>query len=70
MLNTKDYLNKFDSTTQNCIVLGYSELSKGYRVYNIEIWIVDESIHAKFDDKSEPEKLKLVKKFADLKITY
>lgn len=36
ILNTKDNLNKFYSKAQKCIKLGYSEHSKGYRVYNTE----------------------------------
>ena len=34
ILNTKEHLNKFNSKAQKCILLGYSERSKGYRVYN------------------------------------
>ena len=41
LLNTKDYLNKFDSKAQKCLMLGYSERSKGYRVYNTETRIVE-----------------------------
>src|SRR3954471_22598295 len=36
ILNTKYHLNKFDSKAQKCFLLGYSERSKGYRVYNTE----------------------------------
>ena len=50
-------------------MLGYSERSKGYRVYNTETKIVEESIHVRFDDKLDPEKSKLVENFADLEIT-
>ena len=45
ILNTKDHLKKFDSKAQKGIMLGYSERSKGYRVYNTETKIVEESIH-------------------------
>lgn len=58
MLNTKYNLNKFDSKTQKCIMLEYSKFSKGYRVYKIEIKIVEESIHVKFDDKLYSDKSK------------
>ena len=34
ILSTKENLNKFDFKAQKCIMLGYSEHSKGYRVYN------------------------------------
>ena len=48
ILNTKDHLNKFDSKAQK---YGYSERSKGYRLYNAETLIVEESIKVRFDDK-------------------
>ena len=70
MLNTKENLGKFDSKAQKCLLLGYSERSKGYRIYNTETRIVEESIHVRFDDKLDPEKSKLVEKLADLKITF
>ena len=37
ILSTKDHLNKFESKAQKCIMLGYSERSRDYRVYNTEI---------------------------------
>ena len=49
-------------------MLGYSECSKGYKIFNIKTRIVKESIHVRFNDKLDPEKSKLVEKFADLKI--
>jgi hypothetical protein len=51
-------------------MLECSERSKGYRVYNTETQIVEESIHVRFDDKLESEKSKLVDQFAYLEITY
>src|ERR1044072_9262210 len=69
VLNTKDKLGKFDSKAQTCILLGYSERSKGYRIYNKDSQIVEESIHVRFDDKLDSDKSKLVEKFADLEIT-
>ena len=69
ILNTKEHLNKFDSKAQKGIMLGYSERSKGYKVYNTETKIVEESIHVRFDDKLDLEKSKLVENFADLEIT-
>ena len=50
-------------------MLGYSERSKGYRVYNTETQIMEEPIHVRFDDKLDSKKSKLVEKFADLEIT-
>lgn len=38
--NTKDNLNKVDSKAKKCIMLGFSECSKGYKVYNTETSIV------------------------------
>lgn len=68
MLNTKDNLNKFDSKAQKCFMLGYSERSKGYRVYNAETQCVEESIHVKFDDKLGNKKTKLFKNLADIDV--
>ena len=34
ILNTKEHLNKFDSKAHKCIMLGYSECSRGHIVYN------------------------------------
>lgn len=46
ILNTKENLNKFDYKAQKCIMLGYFERFKGYKVYNTETQIIEESIHA------------------------
>src|SRR5580765_6578522 len=70
VLNTKEHLGKFDSMAQKCILLGYSERSKGYKIYNKETLIVEETIHVRFDDKLDSDKSKLVEKFADLEITF
>ena len=58
ILNTKNYLNKFDSKAQKCIMLGYSGRSRGYKVYNTETQIVEESISVRFDDKLDSQKSK------------
>ena len=39
-------------------------------MYNTETRIVEESIHVRFNDRLDPEKSKLVEKFADLEISY
>lgn len=51
-------------------MLGYSERSKGYKVYNTATRIIEESIHVKYGDKLDSEKSKYVEKFADLEIIY
>src|SRR4051812_45815299 len=67
-MNTKDYLGKFDSKAQKYFLLGYSECSKGYRVYNTETLIGEESINIRFDDKLGLEKPKQFENFADFDI--
>lgn len=56
--------------SQKCIMLGYFEHLKGYKVYNTKTRIISESIHVKFDDKLDLDKSKLVEKFAYMKISY
>ena len=68
MLNTTKNLNKFDSKAQKCITLGYSERSKGYKVYNTRAFIVEEFIHVRFYDKLDSKKSKIFENFADLEI--
>lgn len=64
--NTKDHLNKFDSKARKCFMLGYSECSKGYRVYNTETKVMEESIDIKFDDKLGHQNQKLAENFANI----
>ena len=66
MLNTKEHMNKFDSKAHKCIMLGYSECSRGYRVYSIETHILEESISARFDDNKHKEQLCTVKLYSVL----
>lgn len=68
ILNTMDNLNKFDFKAQKCFMLGYSELSKGYIVYNVETQIVEESINVRFDDKLGNQKPKHAETSADLEV--
>lgn len=51
MTNTKEHFVKFYSKSQKCILLRHFKLSRVYMVYNNEILVVEESIHAMFDDK-------------------
>ena len=49
--NGKDNLRKFDAKSDEGIVIGYSSQSKAYRVFNKRTLVVEESIHAVFDNK-------------------
>ena len=51
-------------------MLGYSECSRGYRVYNTETQIVKESISVRFDDKLDPQKSKQNESFADIEVEF
>ncbi|GJX16354.1 retrovirus-related pol polyprotein from transposon TNT 1-94 [Tanacetum coccineum] len=55
ILNTKDYLTKFDPKSTEGIFLGYSPNSKAYVVLNRETMRVEESLNVKFDE-SPPHK--------------
>ncbi|KAJ9556551.1 hypothetical protein OSB04_011165 [Centaurea solstitialis] len=50
ILNNKDNLGKFDSKSDDGIFLGYSSISKTYRVFNKRRQIIEETIHVKFDE--------------------
>jgi len=50
ILNTKEQIGKFDSKADKGIFLGYSDTSRGYRVYNSRTLVVEESIHVRFND--------------------
>jgi len=49
--NGKDNLRKFDAKSDEGIFIGYSSQSKAYRVFNKRTLVVEESIHAVFDNK-------------------
>ena len=48
--NGKKNLDKFDAISDEGIFVGYSSVSKAYRVYNKYTKVIDESIHVVFDD--------------------
>ena len=48
--NVKENLGKFDSKADEAIFLGYSFMSKAYRVFNRRTLNVEESIHVVFDE--------------------
>nr|GEV92697.1 retrovirus-related Pol polyprotein from transposon TNT 1-94 [Tanacetum cinerariifolium] len=56
ILNTKDYLTKFDPKSYECIFLGYSQNSKAYNILNKHTRKVKESLNVKFDETPLPSK--------------
>ena len=48
ILNTKDNLSKFDPKSDPGIFLGYSSVSKTYRVYYKKTQSIEETIHITF----------------------
>ncbi|KAJ9536026.1 LOW QUALITY PROTEIN: hypothetical protein OSB04_un000809 [Centaurea solstitialis] len=50
ILNNKDNLGKFDSRSDDGIFLGYSSVSKTYRVFNKRRQTIEEMIHVRFDE--------------------
>ncbi|KAJ9542139.1 LOW QUALITY PROTEIN: hypothetical protein OSB04_028645 [Centaurea solstitialis] len=50
ILNNEDNLGKFDSKSDDGIFLGYSSISKTYRVFNKRRQTIEETIHVKFDE--------------------
>ena len=63
ILNTKDKLSKFDPKSDPRIFLGYSFVSKAYRVFNKKTQAMEETIHITFLEKKND----LNQKVADLK---
>ncbi|GKC60674.1 putative ribonuclease H-like domain-containing protein, partial [Tanacetum coccineum] len=52
ILNTLDYLGKFDGKSDERFFVGYSLNSKAFRVYNIRTRKVEENLHIRFlEDK-------------------
>ena len=56
ILNTKDYLTKFDPKSYEGVFLGYSQTSKAYIVLNKETLRVEESLNITFDESPPPSK--------------
>ncbi|KAI3718218.1 hypothetical protein L6452_19080 [Arctium lappa] len=50
ILNNRDQLGKFDPKADDGIYLGYSSISKAYRVFNKRRQSVEETIHVTFDE--------------------
>ena len=51
--NGKETLGKFDAKSDEGIFLGYSSISKAYRVFNKRLEKVEESIHVIFDETNK-----------------
>ncbi|GJY37204.1 retrovirus-related pol polyprotein from transposon TNT 1-94 [Tanacetum coccineum] len=56
ILNTKDYLIKFDPKSYEGIFLGYSQNSKAYIILNKHTRKVEESLNVTFDETPPPSK--------------
>ena len=57
--NDKDNLNKFDAKVHEGIFLGYSSISKTYRILNRRSLVVEELIYVVFDESSSHKSKKL-----------
>ncbi|GJX58290.1 retrovirus-related pol polyprotein from transposon TNT 1-94 [Tanacetum coccineum] len=60
ILNTKDYLTKFDPKSTEGIFLGYSPNSKTYVILNKETMRVEESLNVRFNESPPPKSSPLV----------
>nr|GEV32909.1 retrovirus-related Pol polyprotein from transposon TNT 1-94 [Tanacetum cinerariifolium] len=56
ILNTKDYLTKFDSKSYEGVFLGYSQNSKAYIILNKHSKKIKESLNVTFDETPPPSK--------------
>ncbi|GKC36174.1 hypothetical protein Tco_1048558 [Tanacetum coccineum] len=56
ILNTKDYLTKFDPKSYECVFLGYSQNSKAYIILNKHTRKIEESLNVTFDETPPPSK--------------
>nr|GEZ12048.1 retrovirus-related Pol polyprotein from transposon TNT 1-94 [Tanacetum cinerariifolium] len=57
ILNTKDYLTKFDPNSYEGIFLGYSQNSKAYIILNKHTMKIKESLNMTFDETPSPSKI-------------
>ncbi|GJV45902.1 retrovirus-related pol polyprotein from transposon TNT 1-94 [Tanacetum coccineum] len=57
ILNSKDYLTKFDPKSHEGVFLGYSQNSKAYIVLNKHTMKVEESLNVTLDESPPPTKL-------------
>ncbi|GJS78481.1 retrovirus-related pol polyprotein from transposon TNT 1-94 [Tanacetum coccineum] len=56
ILNTKDYLTKFDSKSYEGVFLGYSQNSKAYIILKKNTMKIEESLNVTFDEIPPPSK--------------
>ncbi|GJU75709.1 retrovirus-related pol polyprotein from transposon TNT 1-94 [Tanacetum coccineum] len=56
ILNTKDYLTKFNPKSYESVFLGYSQNSKAYIILNKQTMKVEESLNVTFDETPPPPK--------------
>ncbi|GJW94724.1 retrovirus-related pol polyprotein from transposon TNT 1-94, partial [Tanacetum coccineum] len=56
ILNTKDYLTKFDPKSYEGVFLGYSQNSKAYIILNKHTRKIEESLNVTFDETPPPSK--------------
>src|SRR5437667_3241821 len=79
ILNSKDYLTKFDPKSDEGVFLGYSTNSKAYRIFNLRSLLVEESLNVSFDESLAPPKYidlaeydenieKVIRSFEELKV--
>nr|GEY06815.1 retrovirus-related Pol polyprotein from transposon TNT 1-94 [Tanacetum cinerariifolium] len=56
ILNTKDYLTKFDPKSYECVFLDYSQNGKAYIILNKHTRKIEESLNVTFDETPLPSK--------------
>nr|GEV87897.1 copia protein [Tanacetum cinerariifolium] len=56
ILNTKDYLTKFDPQSYKGVLLGYSQNSKAYIILNKHTKKIEESLNVTFEETPPPSK--------------
>ena len=67
-LEWKNALGKFDVKSDEGIFLGYSSVSKAFRIFNKRTLIIEESIHVVFNEISEIKKNDLDDDFDSLNL--
>nr|KAJ0208966.1 hypothetical protein LSAT_V11C400171360 [Lactuca sativa] len=56
ILNQRDPRSKFEPKADKGIFVGYSSISKAFRVFHVNRQCIEESIHVKFDEESYTDK--------------